>query len=132
MEEDWEITASAPDVVEQRGSMLMLEWTLNRRPDPEWAQFLVYSGVHKSGSLTFVSNDPKIVGNKLRLLIEERDVEAAARYIEQSVPIANQKFESQVMARRRREAMQRQQQEDAAAARLEQARNRLRRASISD
>lgn len=132
MQEDWEITASSPDVVEQQGSMLVLEWTLSRRPDPEWTQFLAYSGAPKSGSLTFISHDPKVVGDKLRLVVEDRDIEAAARYVEQSIPIANQKFESQVIARRRREAVQRQEQEAAATARLEQARDRLRRASGLD
>lgn len=132
MQADWEITASSPDVVEQQGSMLVLEWTLNRRPDPEWTQFLAYSGAPKSGSLTFITHDPKVVGNKLRLVIEDRDIEAAARYVEQSIPLANQKFESQVMARRRREDEQRQQTDAAATARLDQARDRLRRATGPD
>lgn len=127
MQEDWKITASSPDVVEQQGSTLVLEWTLNRRPDPEWTQFLVYSGAHKSGSLTFITHEPKITGNKLRMFIEDRDIEAAARYIEQSIPLANQKFESQVLSRRRREAELKQEQGAAATARLEQARDRLRR-----
>jgi hypothetical protein len=132
MAEDWQITATSPDVVEQRGSTLVVEWTLNRQPDPEWAQFVAHSGAVKSGSMTFIAHDPRIVGNKLRMFIEERDIEAAARYVEQSVSIANQSFESQVMARRRREAAQMQEQEAAAAAQLERARDRLRKASSPD
>jgi hypothetical protein len=131
-EEDWEIAAGAPDVKEAQGSTLVLEWTLNKTPDPEWAQFLVYSGAPKSGSMTFIAHDPKIVGNKVSMVVEDRDVEAAARYVQQSIPLANQKFESQVLAKRRREAAQRQEQEAATAARMEQARDRLRKLDSSE
>jgi hypothetical protein len=131
MQDDWTITAGTPDVVQQQGSTLVLEWPLNRTPDPEWEQFFVHSGAPRSGSLTFISHDPRVVGNKLRLFVEDRDIEAAARYVGQSIPLANQKFESQVMARRRRETAQKQEQEAAATARLEQARDRLRRVSNS-
>jgi len=95
-------------------------------------QFLVHSGASKSGSMTFISQDPKLVGNSLRMRIEDRDVEAAARHIEQAIPLANQKFESQVLTRRQREAKQKQEQEAATAARTEQARERLRKLNGSD
>lgn len=132
MQEDWEITVGAPDVVEARGSTVLLEWPLNKTPDPEWIQFLVYSDAPKSGSMTFIAHNPQLIGNKLRMFMEDRDVEAAARYIEQSVPLANQKFEAQVVARRRREADQATEQEAASMARMEQVRERLRKLNGSD
>jgi hypothetical protein len=125
--QDWKITAGSPDVVEAHGSTLVLEWTLNKAPDPEWMQFLINSGATRSGSLTFVAHDPKLIGNKVRMFIEDRDVEAATRYMEQSIPLANQKFDSQVLSKRRREATQRQEQEAATSARIEQVRERIRK-----
>jgi hypothetical protein len=132
MEPDWEIKATGRDVIGGDQSSIVLEWTLNRNPDPEWLQFLIASGVSKAGSMTFISHDPKLLGNRLRMVMEDRDLEAAVRWVEQSIPIANQKFELQVLAKRRREDEQRQQQEAAKDARLQEARTRLNRLGSSD
>lgn len=119
------IKAGAAHVKEAHGSALVLEWKLNKTPDPEWMQFLVHSGASESWSLIFAAHDLKLVRNKLSVVVKDRDVEAAARYIKQSIPLANQEFESQVLAKRRREAEQ-------TAARMEQVRGRLRKLNSSD
>lgn len=132
MEQDWEIKATGRDVIAADQNTIVLEWTLNQTPDPEWMQFLIASGAPKSGSLTFVMSDPKLVGNKLRMVAEDRDLEPAVGWVEKSIPIANQKFESQVLARRRREDAQRREQEEAKEARLREARARLQDLGSSD
>lgn len=82
--------------------------------------------------MTFIGHDPRLFGDRFRMVIEDRDLEAAVRWVEQSIPIANQKFELQVLAKRRREDEHRQQQEAAKEARLQDARARLDRLGSSD
>jgi hypothetical protein len=132
MEKDWEIKATGRDVIQAKQGTIVLEWTLNQSPEQDWMQFLIASSVTKSGSMTFLRSDPKLMGDRLRMVVEDRDLEAAVSWIEQSIPIANQKFESQVLAKRRREEEQRRQQEAADQAELQQARDRLGRIGNSD
>jgi hypothetical protein len=132
MVQDWAIRVVGRDVAESKGGILILEWTLNQSPDPEWTPFLVHSSVQKSGSATFAFSQPVISGNKVRMPVEDRDIEAAASYIDKSISYANERFESQVVARRQREAERKQQEEAAQAARLDQVRDRLRHASDSE
>lgn len=111
MEQDWKIQIIGQDVSESQGSILILEWTLNHTPDPEWTPFLEHSNIHKSGSATFAFSEPRVSGNKIHLPAEDRDMEAAASFIEKSVSSANEPFAAEVLTRRQREAEQKQAQE---------------------
>ena len=82
VEEDWEIKSTGPDVIDADQNTIVLEWTLNQTPDPDWKQFLITSGVPKSGSLTFVISEPKLLGNKIRMVVEDRDLNEAVAWVE--------------------------------------------------
>lgn len=132
MKEDWHIKSTSRDVVAEHSGELVLEWTLNQTPEPNWIQFLITSGVPKSGSMAFIASEPRLVGNLLRVNVSAGDLEGAVTWVEQSIPIANQKFEAQVLVKRRREEAQRQEQQAAQEARLQEARARLDRLGRSD
>jgi hypothetical protein len=128
-EQDWEISWTGKDVIDSKGNVIVLEWTLNRVPDTEWVQFLVSSGVGKSGSAEFIASEPRLVHDRVRITVPDRDLEAAVTYVEESIRAANQKFNTQVMTRRRREAAEREAQEAANQQQLKDARDRLNRLS---
>jgi hypothetical protein len=113
------------DVKRPERGLLVLEWTLNQRPEPEWLDFLNHSGASKSGSIGYA----KLRGAKLLMHVEDHDIELAGNYIMKSIPIANQRFESEVLAKRRHESTERLAQEAAIEASLQEARARLRNAS---
>ena len=89
---------------------------------------MIHASVAKAGgSATFAFSQPAVTGNKVLMPIEDRDIEAAVSFIEASVSYANQRFESQVLAKRQREAEQKKEREATQAAQLGQARERLRK-----
>lgn len=102
------------DAVKVDGTFIVLEWSLNRRPDPEWPQFL---------------RNPRIEyrGSKLRMHVEDNDIEAADSLVKNVVLVANQSFESQILSRRRREEEEARERESANEVRLQDARARLRK-----
>ena len=131
VEEYEEIKVVGQDV-KLEGSTLLLESTLNRRPDREWIPLMEHASVGKAGgSATFAFSIPRVSGDKVRIPIEDRDVEAAVSFIAASVSYANQRFESQVLVSRQRQAALKQEQEAAQTAQLEQARERLRKVTNS-
>jgi hypothetical protein len=131
MDQNWEVKAIEQDVVGKDRGALVLEWTLNQRPDPEWTQFFINSDVQKNGSATFVFSRPSVSGNKIRMHAEDIDIEAAARYVEESILRANKNFDARILTKRRREAEAQQQHQAKEADQIADARDRLRRASSS-
>lgn len=72
-----------------------------------------------------------MIGRKLRIRISDADLETAVRYVQASIPAANQMYRTRVVARRERNAAEKQARDAADASQLEQARERLRRLNES-
>jgi hypothetical protein len=132
MGDDWEIMLLEQTIVEVGRGSVTLEWTLNQAPDPQWLQFLQASGEPKSGSRAFLECEPTLYGDRLCFLVPDMDLESAVRWVKASVPVANQKYYTHVLARRRREEAYQQDQEKQEEARLQRARERLNALGDSD
>ncbi len=103
-QDSWEILATDRGIVGIQDGLMILEWALNRAPDPEWLQFLVSSGVPKPPSLTGTSRQPRIYGTRLQYPVPESDLDSAVNWVETSIPLANMSFQAHVLAIRRAQA----------------------------
>jgi hypothetical protein len=111
--------------VDAPSGKLVIGWTLHPEPDPEWSQFLSADG--KAGSIEFVRQEPRVVGNKLTMTIPEQDLESAATWVDKAIANANQAFAANVLRRRQREAAEKQAAEEARRQRIRDANERLNR-----
>lgn len=105
----------------------MIEWALNRSPEPEWIRYFVTAPGQRSGSVDFLTRAPEVLGSKVRFTVPEGDLENAVRWVERTIGEANQAFNTYVMSRRQQEESERQAEEVTRERRLLEARQRLER-----
>ncbi len=94
----WEIKATDRGIVGIQDGLMVLEWALNQAPEPEWLQFLINSGTPKPASLADTSRQPRIYGSRLQYPVQESDLDSAVNWVENSIPIANLRFQAHVLA----------------------------------
>lgn len=118
------ITIISRNVIAADHTRITLEWALSEHPDPEWLRFFG-SGAGKNGTYEFVMTQPEITGNLIRMTVPDRDLEACATWMAESVRLADEQFRARILPRRQREAEQRKAEAAAGRQRLEDARARL-------
>ena len=127
MGQEWEIYHTGRKVVDAPPGLIVIEWALNRSPEPEWIRYFVTAPGQRSGSVDFLTRAPEVLGSKVRFTVPEGDLENAVRWVERTIGEANQAFNTYVMSRRQQEESERQAEEVTRERRLLEARQRLER-----
>lgn len=127
MGQEWEIHHIDRKVADAPPGLIVLEWKLNRSPEPEWTKYFITGPGQKSGTGEFLSRVPEVFGSKIRFAVREEDLENAVTRVENAIDGANRMFDTYVMSRRRQDAAKRQAEETARERRLLEARQRLDR-----
>lgn len=84
------IVASRPTAAVTSERLIELEWTLDRKPGPAWVGSFLAARVPGPRPPGWTNPRPVVVGNHIRVLVHDDDVEAVRSWIDASIGVANQ------------------------------------------
>ena len=123
----WEpIAITSKDAVDVEGDEVRVVWTLNRRPNSDWAREFRSATVRRTGSPNFPDMpSPDIrTGGTVHWTVPAADLRGAVQYVKECVTAANEGY-ARVLERRAEERRRRAEEERAKAVRLEAAQQAL-------
>jgi hypothetical protein len=123
----WEpIAITSKDAVDVEGDQVRVVWSLNVRPNSDWAREFRGTTVDRRGSTDFVRMpSPDIrLGGTIHWTVPSADLRGAVEYVRACVEAANDAYRL-LLVRREEELLRRAQEEQAKAARLQAAQQAL-------